>query len=260
LIEQMPTGEIILAPIGEAITHAKEFYAAFTGVTEYSIRHGQLDIGKLPEDAIPPEGEHLLLNGRRWKVEVIDSRAMVVEVIPARGRKAPVFGGTEGEIHNRIVAAMRDVLHGESTYAYLQADAAKLLGCVRVYASKLQIFELPWLDRDGSCVVFPWTGSKGMQTLRACAQADRIEVEMESISINYRCDSNTLAEHFARISEGQFDVGMLATAIGNKHRDKFDRYLPEELLDYSNSRRLLSLKDAVEAVKSMMVRAAGASK
>lgn len=260
LIEQMPTGEIILAPIGEAVTHAKEFYAAFTGVTEYSIRHSQLDIGKLPEDAIPPEGEHLLLNGRRWKVEVIDSRAMVVEVVPARGKKVPIFGGTGGEVHNRIVMAMRDVLQGKSTYAYLQADAAKLLECVRAYSAKLRISELPWLDRGGSCVVFPWTGSRGMQALRACAQADRIEVEMESISITYRCDSSALTEHFVRISEGQFDVGNLAAAVGNKLRDKFDRYLPEELLDYSNSRRLLSLKDAVEAVDALMARGSGASK
>ena len=254
LIEQMPTGEIILAPLGEVITHAKDFYAAFTGVTEYSVRQGQLDIGKLPEDSIPPVGEHLLLNGRRWRVVQIDSRALVVEVVPAHGKKAPSFGGSAGVIHKRIAAAMREVLTGKSEYAYLQADAAKLLEGVRAYARKLRICELPWLDRGSSCLVFPWTGSKGMQTLRACAKSEGIELEMESLSINYRCDSRILAQHLTRVAEGHFDVEALAAAIANKCQDKFDRYLSDDLLNFANSQRLLSLADAIEAANGILGR------
>ena len=255
LIEQMPTGEIILAPLGEAITHAKDFYAAFAGVTEYSIRQGQIDIGKLPENSIPPEDEHLLLNGRRWRVVQIDSLALVVEVVPAYGKKAPFFGGSAGVIHKRIAAAMSDVLIGKSAYTYLQADAARQLEGVRAYANKLRICELPWLDRGSSSLVFPWTGSKGMQTLRACAKSEGIEVKMGAISLTYHCDSGTLTEHLTRIAKSQFNVETLAASIVNKCQDKFDRYLADELLDFSNARRLLSLDDAIEAAKGILGRA-----
>jgi len=251
MIEQMPTGEIILAPLGEAITHAKEFYAAFTGVTEYLVRSGQTDIGKLPELAIPPEGEHLLLNGRRWKVELIDSRALVVEVVPARGRKVPLFGGTGGTIHRRIAEKMAEILHGDNVPAYLQADAALLLEGVRNYARKNRILDQPWLERGGSCLVFPWTGSKGMLTLRYCAKSDGIDVDMGLLSITYRCDSSKLSRHFMEVEAGKFEVGKLAAAMPNKHRDKFDRYLTDDLLDISNSMRALSLCDAIEAVKRL---------
>jgi ATP-dependent Lhr-like helicase len=159
MIEQVPTGELILAPTGEGLTHSKDFYAAFAGGADYSIRHEQSTLGKMPVESVPPEGEHLLLNGRRWKVLLIDARAMIVEVVPARGRKQPVFLGSGGTIHRRIVEGMRATLTGESIPAYLHQDAAKLLGGARTYASKHGILDRPWLESGSGCLVFPWTGS-----------------------------------------------------------------------------------------------------
>ena len=110
VIEQLPQGELILAPLGEQITSNFDFYAAFKGTEEYFIRNGEEHIGNLPADLIPPVGEHIILAGRRWRVEEIDALAKTVFVIPARGGKAPEFLGSGGEIHSRVVQEMRAVL------------------------------------------------------------------------------------------------------------------------------------------------------
>lgn len=65
LIEQTPTGELILAPQGERITSDRDFYAAFAASEEFLIRHDGKEIGKLPSSIIPPVGENLILGGRR---------------------------------------------------------------------------------------------------------------------------------------------------------------------------------------------------
>jgi ATP-dependent Lhr-like helicase len=253
LIEQVPTGELILAPAGEALTHGKEFYAAFAGGAEYSIRHAGSTLGKLPAESVPPEGEHLLLNGRRWTVLEIDARAMIVEVIPASGRKKPVFLGSGGMIHRRIAEKMRDVLDGDTVPGYLHEDAAKLLGAARIYAAKLGILNKTWIENASGCLVFPWTGTKGMTTLALCARQEGLEIDVRQLSINYRVDAKTLCDHLTKVEERQFDAISLATSISAKYRDKFDEFLPEELLDLSNSRRSLSMEDAADAAKSLLI-------
>lgn len=254
LIEQIPTGELILAPGGEAVTHGRDFYAAFTGGTDYSVRHGQEDIGKLPEDLVPPVGEYLLLNGRRWIVDEIDTRALVVQVEPARSRKKPVFLGAGGSIHRAIFEKMRDVLESKESPAYLHEDAAGLLNAVRLFAEKNRILELPWLESGATCIAFPWTGTKGMDTLRLCPAADGIEVEAKKLMITYRCDSEHLQLHLKRVADGIFDPVELASNLSKPHRDKFDDLLPPDLLNLSNSERAISTDDARDAVTAMLQR------
>ncbi len=254
LIEQVPTGELILAPAGEALTHGKEFYAAFAGGAEYSIRHAGDALGKLPVESVPPEGEHLLLNGRRWTVLEIDGRAMIVEVVPARGRKRPVFLGAGGSVHRRIVNRMREVLSGDGIPAYLHVDSAKLLVAARTYAAKQGIMEKPWIESASGCLAFPWTGTKGMTTLALCARQDGLEIEVRQLSITYRTDAAALRAHLARVAEGRFDPIALAASIQSKYSDKFDEFLSAELLDLSNARRSLSIEDAAAAADSLLGR------
>ena len=110
LIEQMPTGEIILAPAGERVTADRDFYAAFASSEEFVVRHAGEEIGKLQSTLVPPLGENLILAGRRWVVVLLDSTAKIVWVQPTKGGKAPVFRGTAGEIHTHIVEEMAATL------------------------------------------------------------------------------------------------------------------------------------------------------
>ena len=100
LVEQVPQGELILALVGERITAAFDFYAAFQSTEEFVIRCGAEEIGKLPADIVPPVGEHLILAGKRWRVEEILPDQKLVFVVFSPGGKAPPFqGGGWGNPH-----------------------------------------------------------------------------------------------------------------------------------------------------------------
>lgn len=254
LIEQMVSGVLILTPQGEAITHGRDFYAAFAGSSEYVIRHYDEDIGKMPSDTLPPIGEHLILNGRRWQLVDIDGSKLVAEVIPAQGRKKPIFLGSRGDIHCKIVEKMSWVISTNSMPAYLQADAANLLSAVRKFAHKHKILERPWIEKSPTCSVFPWTGTRGMQTLSLCAKIDGIETEVKDLIISYRCNSDDLLNHLKKVADRRFDPFLLAQLLLIRARDKYDEYVPMELLDLSNSERAISINDASDAAMGILSR------
>jgi hypothetical protein len=136
----------------------------------------------------------------------------------------------------------------------LHPDAAKLLEGSRAYAQKLGIVDRSWLESSGNCLVFPWTGTKGLEALKLCAELDGVEFEARSLSINYKTDGEALRLHLGRVSERAFDPVALAAALKESHRDKFDHLVPEDLLDLSNSRRSISLEDAVDAALEILGR------
>ena len=88
VIEQLPGAELILAPLGEKITSGYDFYAAFKGTEELMIRHGEQTIGTLPANLIPPVEEHLILAGRRWRVDEITKIRSLRKPFLFRSRKA----------------------------------------------------------------------------------------------------------------------------------------------------------------------------
>ncbi|MDB6080343.1 MAG: hypothetical protein JWO82_4090, partial [Akkermansiaceae bacterium] len=254
LIEQMASNEIILSPGGERITHSRDFYAAFQGTTEYAIRCGQLDIGKLPQTSLPQEGENFLLNGRRWKVEQIDPKSLVVEVTPARSRKMPIFLGAAGAVHSRIAAKMAEILQDEEVPVYLHSDAASLLQSARAYAATNEIFRKPFLEKTGRCILVPWTGSKGLETLKVFATAAGIETARKNLTLTYICSPADLQEHLEKVAGGFFQATDHAAKVSERYVDKYDSYVPDDLLDLANSVRALSQEEAVAAAKAVLAR------
>lgn len=96
LIEQIPTGELILTPAAERITSAHDFYAAFKSSEMFTVRFEKAKIGELPLDALPPAGQLFVLAGKRWLVEEIEAASKTVWVSPAKGGKTPIFLGNGG--------------------------------------------------------------------------------------------------------------------------------------------------------------------
>lgn len=252
LIEQMADATLILAPDGETITGGRDFYAAFEGGDDFSVRFGAEKIGGLPRSSVPPPGEHLILNGRRWVVCDVDSKKRLVEVIPAKDFKKPLFVGTAGDIRSRVFQEMQAVLGGEKSYAYLHADAAELLAAAR------KLFAVAGLGRtglvrDGTVAhFFPWAGTKVMETLHLCARADGIQIELRQLSLRYPADAAAMDRHFAKVAARDFDPAELVRSLPDRHRDKYDIYLTDDLIDEANIARRLRLEETAEATRRVL--------
>jgi ATP-dependent Lhr-like helicase len=248
LIEQVPQGEIILSLGGERITSGFDFYAAFQSTEEFTIRCGSEEIGKLPADIVPPIGEHLILAGKRWRVDELLPNQKMAIVCLSPGGKAPPFRGAGGEIHSSVVREMKTVLLGEDEPPYIDENSKLLLRAARQTARRVGLTEKDFLIGKQSIQWFPWIGTRGLLTLSLLAKYFGIEAEVDRMSIIYHVNSlNQLHEHLRRKVAAELDSVSLARLMPVKCFEKFDDFVPESLLDKANAMTRLSIRDACEA-------------
>jgi ATP-dependent Lhr-like helicase len=253
IIEQVPTGELILAPKGERITSDRDFYAAFASSEEFAIRHDGRELGKLQSSLVPPQGENLILGGRRWCVIDINSTAKTVFVAPAKGGKAPVFRGAGGEIHNRVVEEMRCVLADSDEPLYLDPSGQLLLKAARQIARRTGVLSPGYIVRTNSVQWFPWLGTRGMLTLKLHARCAGISAETDLLSITYmETDVDRWRGHLKSIQDGNYNALALAQTMAVKTFEKFDEALDETLLDEANAHDRLDLPSASARARSML--------
>ncbi|HEX5222918.1 MAG TPA: DEAD/DEAH box helicase [Verrucomicrobiae bacterium] len=242
LIEQMPTGELILTPQGERITSDRDFYAAFMSTEEFIVRHEGKEIGKLQSTLIPPIGENLILGGRRWCVSDINATAKTVFVTPAKGGKSPIFRSAGGEIHDRVIEEMRAVLADSDEPAYLDSAAQMLLKAARTIALRSGVLAVGYVAHEESIQWFPWLGTRGLRTLALHARCDGISAETDLLSITYKkTNLDRWRGHLESIRGGRHNALDLAQHMTVKIFEKFDAALEVDILDEANARDRLNL-------------------
>lgn len=243
LVEQIPTGELILAPAGERIVESHDFYAAFASRIEYRVEHSGQAIGVLAQDSIPSEGEFLLFAGRRWRVEQIDHGRKQVVVIPARGWKQPRFAGSIGGIHPKVTQRMQQVLMEDSGFPYLNQAGKQFLTEARQSFAESGLSSGDVVVSANSIEWFPWQGSRILYTLDLCAKADSLRTERDSLSLRYPgASTSVFAKHRVRIAEGAFTAAQLLALQPDLQRDRFDEFVPEVLLKDAYATEVLDLE------------------
>ncbi|MBK8038677.1 MAG: DEAD/DEAH box helicase [Verrucomicrobiaceae bacterium] len=254
IIQQMETGEIILAPDGEQIVESRDFYAAFASSTDYSIEHDSDKIGVMPRDQLPPVGEHLLLGGRRWCVIDINDSAKRASVIPARGKRVPLFLGGAGSLDRRVMQKMKELLTSSEMPAYLHSDAAATLKSARGHYEQMPdsgpaVFE----THNGVCFL-PWEGTAIHKTLVSLAKADGLEAALsrDGLMITYGgCTLSVAKAHWQRVSKGAFKSNDLVSSIGDPTSERFDDLVPPDLLANAYISEFLDVSGARDATENL---------
>ena len=250
LVEQVPSGELILAPAGERIVESRDFYAAFASQIEYTLEHDGQAIGVLPQDSVPREGEFMLFAGRRWQVGFVDHFARRVGVTPAKGWKPPQFAGGIGHLHPVVAQRMRRVLQGGQEFAYLNEAAAGYLAKARQSFADAGLRENDTVVGLHGVEWFPWQGGRVLQTLQLCAKVDGINVERDDLCLRYqKITADQLTAHRQRVAAGAFDKATLVKLLGDVQRDRFDEHVPEDLLRAAFADEELALTQAQAAAR-----------
>ncbi|MGH9136507.1 MAG: DEAD/DEAH box helicase [Acidimicrobiales bacterium] len=133
--------------------HFMELLAVFSAPPLFSVRHGRLEIGLVPDEALflrPPSGEGgrriLLLGGRSWQVTSTDWRRRVVQVEPSEERGAARWTGGGAPLGAVLATGVRDVLSGgDPKTVTLSARARDQLAKIRDGAR--------WVRPDGTTLV-----------------------------------------------------------------------------------------------------------
>ena len=237
LISQMAEGDIILGAKGEKLREHFSFYAAFVAVDEYRVVHGSREVGSLPSSMLPGVGENVILAGRRWKIELIDTERKEVSVRPSQGRRLPKFNSMGGDIHRRVHQRMLQLIESTIEPVYLDETAREVLAAIR-QATGTEGGVAPSVRgyaEGGRTRLFLWAGSKVQRTILLALRLAGFEVQDEAVGLDVKAPKEGVVEVLGRLASGAIPGKALAAYaqkaffVREVGGDKFDRWLPESL-------------------------------
>ncbi|EHU9520766.1 DEAD/DEAH box helicase [Vibrio vulnificus] len=240
LITQLGNGELVLGILGERITSHYSFYAVFKTPEEYRVINGTKTLGTLPIDSLVLVGQNIVFGGKRWKVNDIDSDKKTIYVEHAKGGKPPKFGGSGMTIHDVVRQEMFRILKdgdyrisvGNKKVDFADAIAREQFKESVTFFQRSDLARKPLLKVGNSTYLFTWLGDKVVNTIvallimngyEASAYAGVIEVEKTSVE-SVKSTLRTLA------SKKMPSETELAQSVLEKQIDKFDEFLPEDIL------------------------------
>jgi ATP-dependent Lhr-like helicase len=234
LIVQSADGTLLHGKVGEAIVGHYSFYSAFVSPEEFEIVWGSRSLGTLPVTDVLVGGCLVIFAGRRWRVLSVDESRKRIEVEPAPGGRVPRFKGDgHGLVHDEVRSRMFDVYESDAIPAFLDKGAAALLVEGRENFRRLQLSQTSLLRDGDSVVAFTWAGDRAMNRLCARLRLRGYSADKDGVAIVVDgCSVEALERELEELSRTPPpETEALAAGALNKEQQKYDRFLPEELLD-----------------------------
>ena len=230
---------LIIGLAGERILNNYKFYAVFQDSEDFTVRCGSEEIGTITTP--PPAGDRFALAGRVWEVEDLDVSRRLVFVHRVNGKMEVSWPGDSGEIHTKLLLAMRRVLLSDKQYPYLSENAAVRLADARHLATRAGLAKKSLVSLGGqSYVLFPWLGTVSFRTLRRLLKTYAAELGISDIESQGCCyitfkAKDGAAEHLELairdiIENLGEDTERLVGASECPVFDKYDEFIPPELL------------------------------
>ena len=230
---------IIVGLAGERIINSYKFYAVFKDSEDYTVRCESEEIGTITTP--PPVGDRFALAGRVWEVKEIDMPRKLLFVKAVDGKMEVSWPGDSGEIHTKLLLAMRDVLFNNKEYAFLGDNAKERLENARRVAGNAGMDKNMLVFLGGqSYVLFPWLGTRPFRTLRRFMQKYASELGISDIQSQGCCyitfkakgnaGNNFLMNVRSILQRDGLDTEALVAGGECPVFEKFDEYIPPELL------------------------------
>ncbi len=230
---------LIIGLAGERIINSFKFYAVFKDSEDYTVRCESEEIGTITTP--PPVGDRFALAGRVWEVKEIDLPRRLIFVKSVDGKMEVSWPGDSGEIHTKVLLAMREVLFNGKDYPFLGENARERLENARRVAKNARMDEntVVFLGGQSYCL-FPWLGTRSFRTMRRFMQHHASELgisDVQSESCHYitfkaKGDAGKSFLYGVRsiLEREGLDTHTLVSDGECPIFDKYDEYIPPELL------------------------------
>ncbi|WIA54148.1 DEAD/DEAH box helicase [Sphingobium sp. WTD-1] len=184
LLEQSPDGILMLGKTGEELVQARDFYAVFKTDEEWRLISSGRTLGTVPLTNVLGIGSLVGFAGRRWRVEAVDDRAKVLDVVPHRSGKLPRFDRPANEqLHDRVTATMLEVLSDHEVPAYLDATGKEFLLQGRIAFRELGLDRRALLPAARDTHVITWRGTAVNSVLSIVLMSAGIEVAVHDVGV-----------------------------------------------------------------------------
>ena len=237
-IQYTEQGGLIVGMTGERIVNSFKFYGVFQESEEYTVRSESQELGTVVSP--PPLGEKLAIAGAVWRVLDIDHKRHQVYCEQVKGSVPAYFGECPGDLHTRILERMRVVLREEKRYPYLMKNAAARLqqACFTAASSGAADRNLIHLGGNMWCLL-PWLGTYAflaMERFLKIKCAERLSLRnLDSarpffIQFTMNADEESFYQVLFEEIKKPIDPLELVYSKELPVFDKYDEYLPEELV------------------------------
>ena len=257
-IQQTEQGGLIVGLAGERMVNSFKFYGVFQENEEYTVRSEAQELGTvvLP----PPVGEKLAIAGHVWLVLDVDHKRHLVYCEQVKGSIPAYFGQCPGDLHTKILQRMRLVLQEDRQYPYLMKNAVARLEQARFTAGHSGAGETPLIHLGGQMwCLLPWVGTYpflAMERFLKIKCAQRLGLKNLDSARPYYMQFTMKAgpEEFYRVvlEEIQKPIDPMELVYPGELPlfDKYDEYLPEELVRKGFAFGVLDLEGLRETILS----------
>jgi ATP-dependent Lhr-like helicase len=254
IVMQDATGLLLHGVVGERMVNHYTFLAAFASAEEFRVVCDGRPLGTLPlERPLVPES-YLIFAGRRWKVVGCFPEEKLIDVVPARGGKLPLFDGVMGgKVHDRVRQEMRAVLAELTLIPFLDATAMAQLSEARSAYQRLGLHQDAIVQLGDQVQLFTWQGDWVNDTLAVMLMARGLRATSEGLSVNVlQANANRVCQALCEIGNEPPPNGeALAAVVQNKLRGKWDGLLPDGLLCKNYASSELDVGGAVAAARAL---------
>ena len=237
-IQLTEQGGLIVGLTGERIISSFKFYGVFQESEEYTVRSEAQELGTVVSP--PPIGEKLAIAGAVWRVLDIDHKRHQVYCEQVKGSVPAYFGECAGDLHTRILERMRIVLREEKSYPYLMKNAVARLNQARFTARESGAADRCLINLGGNMwVLLPWLGTYAflaMERFLKIKCAERLSLRnLDSarpffIQFTMSADEDSFYQVLFEEIKKPIDPLELVYPKELPLFDKYDEYLPEELV------------------------------
>ena len=237
-IQQTEQGGLIVGLAGERVINSFKFYGVFQESEEYTVRSESQELGTVVSP--PPVGEKLAIAGHVWQVLDVDHKRRLIYCQQVKGSVPAYFGQCPGDLHTKILERMRRVLQEDRQYPYLMKNAVARLEQARFTAAHSGAAEKPLINLGGNMwCLLPWVGTYTFLTMERFLKikcADRLGLRnLDSarpffIQFTMKTDESAFFRVLAEEIRKPIDPMELVYPKELPLFDKYDEYLPEELV------------------------------
>lgn len=257
-IQQTEQGGLIVGLAGERVINSFKFYGVFQESEEYTVRSESQELGTVVSP--PPVGEKLAIAGHVWQVLDVDHKRRLIYCQQVKGSVPAYFGQCPGDLHTKILTRMRRVLQEDRQYPYLMKNAVARLEQARFTAAHSGAAEKPLINLGGNMwCLLPWVGTYTFLTMERFLKikcADRLGLRnLDSarpffIQFTMKADESAFFRVLAEEIRKPIDPMELVYPKELPLFDKYDEYLPEELVKKGFALGVLDVEGLREKVLS----------
>ena len=257
-LQRTEEGGLMVGITGERVINSFKFYGVFQENEEYTVRSESQELGTvvLP----PPVGEKLAIAGHVWEVLELDHKRHLVYCRQVKGSIPAYFGQCPGDLHTKVLQRMRTVLTEERGYPYLMKNAVARLEKARFTARQAGTAASPLLHLGGRMwCLLPWVGTYTFLALERFLKircAERLGLKnLESARPYYMqftmsADPETFYRVVAEEIRKPLDPMELVYPKELPLFDKYDEYLPEELVKKGFAHGVLDTEELKKTILS----------